>query len=115
MGLFREPWWLDCVAGPGNWGEVEVREGGRLVASLPSAIQRRLGMTFLKMPPLTQTLGPWIAPLPGKPATVLGREKDLIEELIAGLPAHDHFSQSFHPDITNWLPWYWLGFEQTTA
>lgn len=90
-------------------------EGGRIVACLPYVIQRRYGLVFLKMPPLTQTLGPWFAPLPGKPATILGRQKDLVEELVAGLPAHDHFSQSFHSEVTNWLPWYWLGFRQTTA
>jgi hypothetical protein len=115
MGLFREDWWLDAVAGQGNWGEVVIREGGHVVACMPYAIRRRFGMILLTMPPLTQTLGPWVAPLPGKPATTLGRVKDLVEELVAGLPRHDYFAQSFPPDVTNWLPWYWLGFRQTTC
>jgi hypothetical protein len=114
-GLFHQPWWLDAVAGPGNWGEVVVREGGKDIASLPWVARRRFGLTLLTMPPLTQTLGPWFTRLPGKPATVLGREKDLVQELVAGLPAHAYFHQAFPSTITNWLPWYWLGFRQTTA
>jgi hypothetical protein len=34
--------------------------------------------------------------------------------LIEGLPPHDFFNQSFHYSISNWLPFYWSGFEQTT-
>jgi hypothetical protein len=35
-------------------------------------------------------------------------------ELIEGLPRFDTFTQHFHHSVTNWLPFYWRGFEQTT-
>ena len=34
--------------------------------------------------------------------------------LIEQLPPHDAFSQSWHYSRTNWLPFYWQGFKQTT-
>jgi hypothetical protein len=111
--IFRQPWWLDAVA-PGRWGEAVVERGGELVARLPYVALRRLGMTSLVMAPLTQNLGPWLKPSEGKYASRLAWEKDLMDELIVKLPPHDRFSQSFHFSITNWLPFYWRGFSQTT-
>ena len=37
-----------------------------------------------------------------------------MRELIAQLPRFDIFQQAFAPAITNWLPFYWEGFHQTT-
>ena len=114
LGLFRQGWWLDATAGSGQWGEAVVRSGGSTVACLRYALTRRWGRTLLTMPPLTQTLGPWLAPQAGKEASRLGREKDLVAELFHGLPRHDYFASNLSPDTTNWLPWYWLGCSQTT-
>lgn len=112
--LFGESWWLDAVAGPGNWSEVRVESGGRLDARLPFVIRRKYGLTFLGMPPLTQCLGPYFVPTNAKYATQLARQKDLVQELISRLPPHNVFRQNFHHAAFNWLPWYWRGFEQTT-
>lgn len=111
--IFRQPWWLDAVA-PGLWGEASVERGGELVARLPYVVKRRYGLTSLVMPPLTQSLGPWLRPSEGKYASRLASEKDLMNELINRLPPFDRFSQSFHFSITNWLPFHWRGFSQST-
>jgi hypothetical protein len=111
--IFRQPWWLDAVA-PGAWGEVAVEKGGELAARMPFVRIKRAGLVTLGMPPLTQTLGPWLRPSAGKYATRLAVEKGMMTELIEKLPEHDRFAQSFHFSITNWLPFYWRGFEQTT-
>ncbi|MBF4318694.1 methicillin resistance protein, partial [Vibrio anguillarum] len=42
------------------------------------------------------------------------REKDLMEALIEQLPQHHYFNQNWHYSNTNWLPFYWKGFEQST-
>jgi hypothetical protein len=39
---------------------------------------------------------------------------ELLEELIARLPPADYICQVLSPLISNWLPFYWAGFEQTT-
>ncbi|WP_349353675.1 GNAT family N-acetyltransferase [Gracilimonas sp. BCB1] len=71
-------------------------------------------MNLITMPPLTQTLGPWIKPLPGKYSTQLSKEKELLNELIDKLPKFHFFRQRFHYSQKNWLPFYWNGFKQTT-
>jgi hypothetical protein len=111
--LFEQPWWLDAVA-PGAWKVAEVSRGGATVARLPYVMEKRLGLKGLTMPPLTQTLGPWVAPSGGKHVGQLARQKELMTALIEKLPPHDYFYQRFHYSITNWLPFYWRGFEQTT-
>ena len=113
MTMFHQPWWLDIVA-PGQWAVAEVKERQTVVASMPYVHQRKLGLGLITMPPLTQALGPLEAEYGGKYAKMLARQKDTYQELLAGLPRHDLFRQSFHPGVTNWLPYYWQGFAQTT-
>jgi hypothetical protein len=111
--LFGSPWWLDAVI-PNEWDAVELRQDGNVIARLPYAIKHKLGLTLLTMPPLTPNLGPWIAPLPGKYATQLSQQKERLDALIEQLPPHDLFLQTCHYSMTNWLPFYWQGFTQTT-
>lgn len=111
--IFSQPWWLDAVA-PGFWDEVTVDKGGQTVARLPYVIRHKRGATLLTMPPLTQTLGPWLRPYSGKYTNRLSEEKRLMTELIEKLPKFDLFRQNFHHSITNWLPFHWRGFQQTT-
>jgi hypothetical protein len=111
--IFTEPWWLDAVA-PGAWGEAVVEKGGRVAARMPWVRTKRRGATLLVTPPLTKTLGPWIRAESGRTTSRLEREKDLMTELIDALPRFDYFEQNFHPSMTNWLPFHWRGFEETT-
>lgn len=111
--IFQQPWWLDAVA-PQAWFSVEVNKDNKLVAHLPYIVKKRRGLTFLTMPKLTQTLGPWLEPSTAKYAKQLAKQKDLMISLINQLPQHDYFSQNFHYSITNWLPFYWYNFTQTT-
>jgi GNAT acetyltransferase-like protein len=110
--VFEQPWWLDAVA-PGAWAEAVVRNGGEVVARLPYPIRRRAGLTTIAQPPLTQTLGPWLAPLSGKYARRLETEKKVLGQLIEQLPRFDYFRLSFSTALTNWLPFYWAGFDAT--
>lgn len=111
--LFSQAWWLDAVAG-NNWEVALVHKGDEVAAALPYVEKRRLGQTVLSQPPLTQTLGPWIRETNAKYAKRLSREKDLMEALIEQLPPYAHYSQNWHYSQTNWLPFFWKGFKQTT-
>jgi hypothetical protein len=111
--IFQQPWWLEVVA-PGQWGEVVVKRGEEVAARMPYVIKKKYGLTALTMPPLTQTLGPWLRPSKAKYARRISEQKQLMNELIEQLPEVDYFCQNFSPFITNWLPFYWAGFEQTT-
>lgn len=113
--IFHQPWWLDSTVGAGNWGECIVEKGGEIHARLPYVLKKKYGFTVISQPPLTQYLGPWFKEVSGaKYSKSLSREKDLTEELINQLPKYDYFIQNFSPSITNWQPWYWEGFKQTT-
>lgn len=115
LPVFSQPWWLDATAGPNGWDVVCVCDAaGHVQAVLPYAIQRQRSFSVLGMPPLSQTLGPWLRPSPGRESTRLAREKDLIGELLDALPPCDHYGQSWHHRVTNWLPAYWRGYSQTT-
>ncbi|MDM7998889.1 MAG: GNAT family N-acetyltransferase [Dehalococcoidia bacterium] len=67
------------------------------------------------MPPLTQTLGPVL--LPSSKTTYEGRlsdEMELLEALVTAIPRAHIFSMHCHHSLTNWLPFYWAGYQQTT-
>jgi hypothetical protein len=112
--IFQQPWWLDALA-PGRWGESTVERGGRVVARLPFVVRGRGRLRMLTMPPLTQTLGPWVERTTAKPAEALSEEHSLLQELEAGLPAAEGFDQHFAPAMLNALPFYWRGYRLEVA
>lgn len=111
--IFSQAWWLDAVCGD-SWDVCLVEKGGKIVGSMPYHFSKRLGLTFLSHPKLTQTLGPWLRQSNTKYAKRLGQEKEILNELIRQLPNFAHFHQKWHHLSTNWLPFYWHGFQQTT-
>lgn len=113
--IFSRDWWLDATAGVDNWDVVLVEKGGEIVASMPYMISKRYGFKYIGQPVLTQKLGPWIKyPLGQKYDRRLSYENKIFKELIEKLPSVDSISISFDYNITNWLPFYWKGFYQTT-
>jgi hypothetical protein len=107
--IFQQPWWLDAVA-PGRWHETKVERDGRVVARLPYVVRGRSRLRMLTMPPLTQTLGPWVERSTAGAARALGDEMELLAELEAGLPPAGAFVQHFGPTMLNALPFYWAGY-----
>lgn len=114
ISIFSRDWWLDAVCGQGNWDVVLVEQGGRVIAAMPIFSKKKYGLTLLTTPQLTQTIGPWLRPSKAKYAKQLGQQKKILASLISQLPDYHYFSQNFHHSITNWLPFYWTGFTQTT-
>ena len=113
--IFSKDWWLDSVCGVDNWDVVLVEKGGQIWASWPYLLKKKFIFKISTMPPLTQTLGIYIKyPEGQKYHNKLSWEKEIINELIEKFPKVDFFSQNFHFSFTNWLPFYWKGFCQTT-
>lgn len=111
--IFRQHWWLDAVS-PGQWDEVIIEKKGDIIATLPYFIEKRYGFRFFTLPPLTPVLGPWFRPSDGKYTNQLSHQHKMMTDLILQLPEFDLFRQNFHHSITNWLPFHWQGFQQTT-
>jgi lipid II:glycine glycyltransferase (peptidoglycan interpeptide bridge formation enzyme) len=112
--LFSQAWMLDALAGKDLWDVVVVEKGGKVVASMPFILRKKWGLTKICQPPLCQFLGPWIKQNNGKISSKLAKEKELLNKLIHLLPRYDSFSLNWHHAQTNWLPFYWAGFSQTT-
>jgi hypothetical protein len=111
--IFVQAWWLDATCGD-SWNVCLVEKSGEVLAAMPYFVKKRSGFTLLTQPPLTQCLGPWLKPSEAKYSKRLGAEKDLLAALIQQLPPHDYFRQNWHHSHSNWLPFYWQGFSQTT-
>lgn len=113
-----QPWWLNAVYGPGQWQVALARDaGGAVTGALPWRLTRRWGVVpVVQNPPFTAYAGPWLRhpdnPDLKQPARY-AFEKQAFEQLIAQLPRRTFFRHTFHPEITNALPFQWAGFRQT--
>ena len=111
LPLFMQPWYLDAVCEGGVWDAVVVEKAGRVVAALPYFLKKKWGWQYVAMPPLARMLGPYVLPELRNPR----KETPLVEALLDQLPANlAAFEQDCNYTVTNWLPFYWRGFRQTT-
>jgi hypothetical protein len=109
--VFAQPWYLDACSAGGGWDVVLAEEKGRVVAGLPYFHKQKGPFRYATMPLFLKWLGPYVLPeFRGK----LPKEHELLKLLIAQLPNFAAFKQNFYPTATNWLPFYWEKFRQTT-
>lgn len=110
--IFARPWHLDaaCQSTLENWDVVLVEKAGRVVASLPYASKKSGPFLVSTMPLLTKFLGPYLS----KDFRKSKQARKVLDQLIEQLPAFALFNQNFFYHFTDWLPFYWKGFEQTT-
>ena len=109
--VFAQAWYLDACATGGDWDVVLAHDQDRIVAALPYFYKQKGPFRYVTMPPFVKMLGPYLLP---EYRGVLKKEHALLEELIKQLPDFAAFKQNFYPTATNWLPFYWLNFRQTT-
>ena len=111
--IFAERWWLEAVA-PGMYEIFEIRDGGGIHAAWPVVHRKADGEKHVCMPALTQKLGILFAPSRAKPVEIQSTNQKLAAELIDELGEANSFYQNFHENFTDWLPFYWRGYAQTT-
>jgi hypothetical protein len=110
LPVFAQPWFLDSSIEEGHWDAVVAEENGQPVAALPFCFRQRWWGRYTFMPALVKYLGPLLAPA----YRGLKYEHRYYKSLIAGLPPIARTEMAFHPGVTNWLPFYWQDFRQTT-
>ncbi len=110
MPIFAQPWYLDAVCEGGLWGAAIAEHGDQLAAALPYFFKKKGPFRYFTMPHFTKHLGPLLLP----EFRELKYEHKFYEALIAQLPKAHAFHQDLHPSVTNWLPFYWQGYLQTT-
>ncbi len=110
--IFSEPWWLDAVCVDGDWDVCLAGKGGIIQGAMPFYQTTLKGLHVIKMPLLTPYLGVQIFAQPQEEKAV--DEQKITLELILQIPKAAYIQQLHHPNYSNWLPYYWAGFKQTT-
>lgn len=107
LPIFFQHWYLDAVC---EWEVLVVKKDQKLVGVMPYFLKRRIGLRYIIMPPFVKFMGPHLLPT----YRTTKYEHVIFDLLIQHLPKIDGFKQNFSPLISNWLPFYWKGFQQTT-
>ena len=110
--VFVKPWYLDAVCQHENqvWDILLVEENDKIIASWPYCLKKKNGFEYSVLPPLTKFMGPYL--IEEKRAPKFAHK--ICAQLIEQLPKKALFQQNFHYNFTDWLPFFWAGFEQST-
>lgn len=115
--LFMQYWWMEAACKPDSWNVLFCGDDDNTEAVLVFHIQEKLGIKRVIQPTLTQYNGIWI----NYPKDIsLDKRYDfenrVMENLINQLDAMnlDFYEQKFHYSFTNWQPFYWKQYKQTT-
>ena len=111
--IYMRNWWLDCNCGPDKWNVLLYGKDGEIEAFM-TYFQPYPGV--VSMPMYSQSMGIWFNPAYDLEDTTknIGRRHEICDFFIDHLPAHNHYLQRFPPSFTDWLPFYWKGYKQTT-
>jgi len=108
LPVFVQSWYLDAICGEAHWKVALVERNEEVVAAFPYHFKKRGPYQIILMPVLAKMMGPYIA------RDFQKQSKRITKELIEQLPPVDEFEQNFHYEVTDWLPFYWKGFKQST-
>lgn len=109
--LFQQYWWMETVCAGKRWDVLLVEKSGEIVGALPFLIGSKFGFKYVLQPQLTQYNGPWLSEGLNfsERQTVMSELADRLKGMHLAL-----YSQCFPPSVSDWLPFYWAGFKQTT-
>ena len=110
--VFSRDWWLDAVCGD-DWDVLLYERKGRILAAMPLYLPCKSVVT---MPHYTQTMGVWFAAEADdtKYSSILEHRQAICKHFIEKLKPYRSFYQNFNYAFTDWLPFYWAGYTQTT-
>jgi len=115
--LFMQAWWLNAVCDNKNWCVLFYEKKNKIIGVLVYYFVIKFGFKIIIQPQLTQSSGIWIDyPVNLTSYETLSLEKVVMSNLIDQLNelSFSYYDQNFHPSITNWLPFFWKGFTQST-
>ena len=113
--LFSQYWWLDAVTGGGvSWDACIIENDSQVVGALPFVFRNNFSHTLIVQPLLTQSLCPWVSIATQNYTKALSKKKKIVGELIEMLPDFAFFYQNYHHSFTDWQPFYWSCYSQTT-
>lgn len=115
--IYSEPWWLDAVCLPENWGVHVIAKSGQYIAAMPFYLSERSSYHLITKAHLTQNNGIIINyPKTQKYCSRLHMEESVINEMCDYIESMgiDKYEQQYQASFTNWLPFFWRGYQETT-
>ena len=116
--VYSQPWWLDAVCGD-DWDVLLQYNEEEIYAAMVYYKKKRWGLNYITQPVFTQHNGPWIKIQEGiSEYKKIAKEKKIISKFIDDLEKNKeicYIQQSLDITTTNWLPYYWKGYKQTTG
>jgi hypothetical protein len=117
--LFMQAWWMDAVCNSDKkyWDVFLVEFKGEIIGAMPYHLLTKYYFKIILLPLLTQYNGIWIKYPENQSNNQRFRfEKMIMTNIIDQIndSGISFFQQNFYHNITNWLPFYWLGFKQST-
>ncbi len=105
-------WWNEVVVE--NWEVAILNNGEDTYAIMPYYIRKKGPWNLISNPHFTPYSGPFIIyPKGQKTTTRIAFEHRAYGELIDQLPSFSEYSQNFHLQFKNALPFQWSGFNET--
>jgi hypothetical protein len=115
--LFMQYWWMEAASVGKEWDVLLYEENNRISASFVYLMVTKLNFKFILQPELTRSSGIWI----DYPSNISQYQKLSIERKIMPYFIEQienlkfvYFEQNFHTSVTNWLPFYWKKYRQST-
>ncbi len=116
--LFIQPWWLDAVCdNKKKWDVILYEKDNTILGVLIYHFIQKWNFNLILQLPLTQYNGIWLKPKTYKNSNEkLVEENKIIRYLVNELDTKnfDFYSQNHPLTFTNWLPFYWKNYKQTT-
>jgi hypothetical protein len=108
---------MDTVCFGKSWDVALALDGDRLLGAMPFLYGRKWGLSYVLQPQLTQFSGPLFCyPDNLSPSHRIDFENRTVALLLDQLERRRLAYVLIHcaPSVSNWLPFYWAGFSQTT-
>ncbi len=109
--VFCYTWWLEAIT-KSNFKILVIIENNEIVAGIPLPFDAR---NKVNIPPLTRTLGVLYKNQKYTSSRKkISSERKWLSALLKHLPLDDFVQMCMHHNFTDWLPFRWNGFSQTT-
>ena len=115
--LFSQYHWMNAVCGENNWDVIIIEENGNTLGTLVYFLCEISDGYEIKKAPLTQNNGIiYFYPKGLKYDRMLAFEYKVADKIIDELEklGIKKYRQYYHRSFTNWLPFYWRGYSQST-
>lgn len=115
--IFMQNGWLEAVCTEGDTWDVVLAhdEKNEIIGVLTYQIRQKWGLTVLSESLLSPFCGVWFKKKNfAKRHEQYHFEKKILEELIKQLPTFHFAHFRFSTTLTDWQPFFWAGFKQTT-